>query len=361
MIGRRLWWAVALVSGVVLLTACGGESASDVYGDVDPASGVADDSGEVSTDGGADIEAVEYAELDVDDGGSDIAQDARLELIDFYEDFRWSADFESIGEDSFLEDYAVADVVSQFENEAAENRAKLDDDLGTGDIARYSVTEVTSVEGTVQDAVLTSCNEVLADRENGMQVIQYQNEQVRVESVDGDWMITDRSLLHDGSRDEPTLGCVPSSFAERSAEVMEEFLASYYEAYRDPAGVDSAVLDLLEFDLAADMSGELESFAAQGVVVDVPIEHTVEVLGSDNFRSWRTFAVNVCSTYPEGLGVKDAGSGEWVGDVNFVGESLSLDYRVWFSLPESGEELEWKILDRGQPNLVDGCDRGESK
>lgn len=358
--GKRTWWLVAVVLGVALLSACGGESASDVYGEVDPASGdaSASDSAELSTDGGADIAAGEYAELDVAEGDG-LPEDARFELIDFYEEFRWSADFESTGEDSFLEDYTTAEVIAQYEAEAAENQLKVDDELGTGDLAWYTAPDVLSVDGTVEDAVITSCNEVLADQQRGMQAIHYQTEQVRVQSVDGDWMVTDRELLHSGKRDEATLGCVPSSFADRSVEVMEEFLADYYEAYRDPT-VSNSVTDLLEAGLAVDMRGELDSFASQGVVVDVPIEHTVEVVGSDNVRSWRTFVVNVCSTYPEGLGVKNAGSGEWVGDVNFVDESLSLDYRVWFSLPDGGEEMEWKILDRGRPLPVDSCGGGDS-
>jgi hypothetical protein len=356
MMGVRVWLVLGVV-GLVLL-GCGGSSGDGVYGSVPSGGGVSVPGGDGETAGGASGSGggvLVGSDVGGGVGGFESVSAGGMSVEEFYGLFRVNADLASLGWSSFLDLYVVPGAVGSFEVEGEANQARLGDESGVGDVERSSVVEVESVTGVGGDVVLTACNEVRSVNDRGLTTIHFERERVRVGTVDGDWMVTERELLHTGIRGEATFGCVPSWLAAEAEAAMGEFLEGYVASYADPVNPQPSVLSRLDEDLLMDMERELAGLVDQGARVDDPQVHVVTVLGSDPLRTWRTVAVEVCTTYPEGVGLSDAVTGDRVGPVEFVGGSFKADYTLWFSLPDEGEVVEYRVLDRGQMRPVDSC------
>lgn len=105
--------------------------------------------------------------------------------------------------------------------------------------------------------------------------------------------------------------------------------AAYARAQADPrVGMAEPLAGLVADPLESELAAALADQARLGISNTSPSESTLVVEGIDPRGLGLVVVVSACATYPEGLAVRDLGSGEVVREVFPAGSQIEVVFAV---------------------------------
>ncbi len=231
-----------------------------------------------------------------------------------------------------LDDIADDVVVEALDDEAAENKTKVDGKELDGVQEVSSQSGLVSIQKSPDEVVLRDCATHKVRLRLGEVFEMYTDREIIFSNGDDGWRISDVVVIQDGWTSVDEFGCVPADVSEEAERVGMVFQRGAVEFERDASKpLSEDMVEAMSEDMKVALEQGRSDLAALNVYSDSPAEISVVAEGLNFlFASQEGPVVRVvgCVVYPEGKVVRSVESDEVVDDSIGSGGSVAVGLDV---------------------------------